>query len=240
MWKYIAGESGKAKFSCAVISDVEDKFLGKKQIIPNEKLMLVPLYSEEEAYYLCGVLNSVFVRAIVASYVVKTEISTHILNIVKPPKYDPYNNLHKKIAELSKGAHKLAKCIYAKRKPDYCREVKAEEELTSVEDELDRAVAQLYNIPEDVVNDFKILSRVFAEEEVSEENVEEEIFPSMDFIKTDIVAEQTDFIEFNIFTAGLCDKAEVVLYAPWGSQKLVLGDGRHRVEVKGVAEGFIE
>jgi hypothetical protein len=51
------------------------------------------------------------------------------------------------------------------------------------------------------------------------------------------VAGQADFIEFSISTSGLCDKAEVVLEAPWGSQRLVLGDGRHRVEVKGLAEG---
>ncbi|MEM4832065.1 MAG: N-6 DNA methylase, partial [Sulfolobales archaeon] len=62
VWKNIAGAiTGKAEFSCAVISSVEDKYLGIKPIIPNVKLMLIPLNSEEEAYYLSGVLNSLII-----------------------------------------------------------------------------------------------------------------------------------------------------------------------------------
>jgi len=129
-WKYVSGEiKGKGEFSCTVIGIIEDKFLGNKIAIPNEKVMIVPLYSEDEAYYLCGILNSTIVRAIVASYTIETEISTHILENIRPPKFNPANELHRKIAELSRRAHELAKCIYAEKKPDYCRGIDAEQEL---------------------------------------------------------------------------------------------------------------
>lgn len=40
MWKYVAGKiSGKGAFSVAVVEPVEDKYFGKKVVIPNEKLI---------------------------------------------------------------------------------------------------------------------------------------------------------------------------------------------------------
>ena len=65
--------------------------------------MPVSLQSEDEAYYLCGVLNGMPVRIIVASYTAETEILTHILNAIKSLKYDPNNDLHRKISDLSRG-----------------------------------------------------------------------------------------------------------------------------------------
>ncbi len=236
VWKYIAGAiTGKASsFECAVVEPINNKVA-----IPHEKLMLIPFHDPEDAYYVAGILNSIIAKTIVASYVIETEISTHIVDIIKIPKYNSNNDLHKRISKLSRSAHEIAKCLYADIKPDHCRNIRnPEDELASVEDELDRAVAQLYGIPEDAIEDFRKLLNAFAGEEVSEEAAEEEeVSPSLDFLKTDVVAEQTDFIEFSISTSGLCDKAEVVLEAPWGSQMLALGDGRHRVEVKGLAEG---
>jgi len=163
VWKNIAGEiSGKAEFSCAVIGDYEDKFLGRRILIPNVKLMLVPLESDEEAHYLCGVLNSTFVRAIVASYVIETGISAHILDTIKPPRYNPDNVLHKKIASLSRRAHELAKCIYAEEKPDCCRGIDAKEELRKVEEELDLAVAQLFGLSEEDLREFERLLAILS------------------------------------------------------------------------------
>jgi len=159
VWKNIAGEiSGKAEFSCAVMEDCADKFLGRKILIPNAKLMLVPLKSEEEAYYLCGVLNSMFVRTIVASYVIETGISTHILDTIKPPKYNPNDVLHKRIAGLSKRAHELARRAHCSGEPD----PKAEEELRRVEEELDVVVARLFGLSEEDLGEFKELMSILS------------------------------------------------------------------------------
>ncbi|WP_238375056.1 hypothetical protein [Vulcanisaeta thermophila] len=40
--------------------------------------------------------------------------------------------------------------------------------------------------------------------------------PSVKFLKVDVVAGQTDYLEVNIVTAELCDKAVLVLRWPWG------------------------
>lgn len=53
-------------------------------------------------------LNSSISRYIVRSYAVQTQISTHVLDYVKIPKYNPENENHIKLAQLSKTAHELA------------------------------------------------------------------------------------------------------------------------------------
>ncbi|MEM4439171.1 MAG: class I SAM-dependent DNA methyltransferase, partial [Pyrobaculum sp.] len=124
------------------------------------------LDSEEEAYYLSGILNSLLTRFIVASYVIETSISTHIVDYVNIPKFDPNNPIHIRISQLSKRAHELAKCIHAEVKPDYCRELRSpKEELTQVEEEIDRLVAELYGIPEDALRDIKGLLAILKAEE---------------------------------------------------------------------------
>jgi type II restriction/modification system DNA methylase subunit YeeA len=238
VWKNIAGEiSGKAEFSCAVIGDYEDKFLGRKILIPNVKLMLVPLKFEEEAYYLCGILNSTFVRAIVASYVIETGISTHILDTIKPPKYDPNNGLHKRIAELSKGAHELAKCIYDEKKPDYCRSVDAEEELRRVERELDLVVAQLFGLSEDDLREFeKLMAMLSGEELPVEEEVEVPEEPLVTVSNTLIRPNVESYVEVDVVNPS---REEITFYYELlgrkGSFKLV--EGRYRLSVPPLKPG---
>ncbi|MFZ8801296.1 MAG: class I SAM-dependent DNA methyltransferase, partial [Candidatus Nanopusillus sp.] len=136
--------------------------INNKIAIPNEKLMLIPFENLYEAYYVSGILNSVIARTIISSYVIETEISTHITEVIKIPKFDPNNNLHKKIAELSKKAHELAKCIYSNNKSDYCKNINAKEELKKVEDEIDLAVAELYGITKEELEGFKELMNILS------------------------------------------------------------------------------
>ena len=230
VWKNIAGEiSGKAEFSCAVIGDYKDKFLGRKILIPNVKLMLVPLKFEEEAYYLCGILNSTFVRAIVASYVIETEISTHILDTIKPPKYDPNNGIHRRIAELSKKAHGLAKCIYAEKKPDYCREVNAEEELRSVERDLDLVVAQLFGLSEEDLREFERLMAVLSGEELPAEEVEVSEEPKVSILNTLLPPDTRSYIEVDVVNPS-GEEVEFYYEFPWSRGSFKVVEGRYRVE----------
>ncbi|MEM4847415.1 MAG: N-6 DNA methylase, partial [Thermosphaera sp.] len=243
VWKNISGAiTGKAEFSCAVVSSVDDRYLGTKLVIPNVKLMLIPLNSAEEAYYVSGVLNSAVIRFIVASYVIETGISTHIIENIRIPKFNSSDPIHIKIAELSRRAHELAKCIYAVDKPAYCSEVRNPlAELERVEEEIDRLVAGLYGIPEEALQDIKNLLAILKAEEVPEGGgeEEEEISPSIEFVKTEVIADHEDFIEFSVVTAGKCDRARLVLEGPWGVRELSLGEGRHRFEVN-LPEGVYE
>ena len=100
IWKYIASE-----FICAVISSVDDAFLGSKLILPNEKIMYISTDDEAEAYFLCGMLSSTIVAECVKSYMNPTSISAHVLNKLNIPSYDESNALHRGIAALCKEGH---------------------------------------------------------------------------------------------------------------------------------------
>lgn len=100
IWKYIASE-----FVCAVISNVDDEFLGNKMILPNEKIMYVSFDEEDEAYYLCGILSSTLVANCVESYMNPTSISAHVLDKLYIPTFDKNNDDHIAIAKTCKEGH---------------------------------------------------------------------------------------------------------------------------------------
>jgi len=100
VWKYIATE-----FICAVISEVDDKYLGTKVCLPNEKIMYVSTESENEAFYLCGVLSSSLISNCVKGFMNPTSISAHVLDKLNIPDFDPSNSLHIRIAEYCKQGH---------------------------------------------------------------------------------------------------------------------------------------
>jgi SAM-dependent methyltransferase len=159
-WKYIAGKiSGKGEFSVAVIEPFDDKYLGKKIIIPNEKLMQIPFEDKNEAYYVNSVLNSSIAQLIVMSYIVETAISTHVLKNVYVPKFKPENKLHLKLLELSKKAHELAKKYYEQN------DLVAQNELKQIEEENDKTVAELYGINDKELKEIKKTLRILKEGE---------------------------------------------------------------------------
>nr|WP_240922552.1 N-6 DNA methylase [Thermococcus sp. 9N3] len=189
VWKYVAGKiSGKAEFSTAVMAYKDDEYLGQKMMIPNEKIMLVPLENENEAHYLSAVLNSTITQLIVASYTIETQISTHVLNNVKVPTFDPSTPTHIELAELSKKAHEVArekyklldelKVLKASLKGKRGKEREAikakieelnekiaetEEKLRKIEAEIDRKVAELYGITKEELKEIERLYEVLME-----------------------------------------------------------------------------
>ncbi len=120
VWRYIASE-----FICAVVSSVQDKYLGEKNILPNEKVMYVSFNNEDEAYFLCGILSSKQICECVKSYMNPTSISAHILDKLNIPDYDKNNKLHYEIAKICKLGHN-------EYKPDYI-------------DKINLLVEELYN-----------------------------------------------------------------------------------------------
>ena len=100
VWRYIGSE-----FVCAVISSADDPFLGRKLLIPNEKVMYIAADSPEEAYYLCGVLSSASVARCVKGYMNPTSISAHVLGRLRIPRFDLGNPIHRELAEACRGGH---------------------------------------------------------------------------------------------------------------------------------------
>jgi hypothetical protein len=132
-WKEIATE-----LTCGVLGPPRD---GESQIpIPLHKLMIVPCKSGAEAYYLCGVLNSVCARLFAKAYMVETQLSTHVLENIDVPRFSESNKLHQKIAELSLEAHKK------------CRNALPVGEL---EEEINKLSARLWSISDEELDDIK-------------------------------------------------------------------------------------
>jgi hypothetical protein len=101
-----------------VISDIEDKNIGRKSVIPEHVLSFISerekkgdVISEYEAHYICAILNSSPIRSIIDSLSQKGKsgLTKTLLSRIKLEKFDKKNNLHQKLSELSKKAHRAAK-----------------------------------------------------------------------------------------------------------------------------------
>jgi len=118
VWKALA--SGMI---ATTISSIDNRL-----VIPDHNVVMIPIYDEDEAYYLSGVLNAKIVSRFVNAYI-SWFFSTHILEHMYIPKYDQNNPTHRSIVDLSKKAH-----IYAKQDID---------KLDSIQTELDEVVESL-------------------------------------------------------------------------------------------------
>lgn len=98
-WKVVWREQA-FPFTVAVAGPADGRV-----VIPDHKLMLVPAESEEEAHYLCGVLNSLPVSAAVAAYTIEIQIATHVLDYIAVPRFDRKNPAHRRLASASRRAH---------------------------------------------------------------------------------------------------------------------------------------
>ena len=131
VWRYIASE-----MTAAVVG--RDGFT-QKLIIPDHRLMIVPLEDEAEAHYIAGALNSCVGRFMVATFIIGTQISTHVLEKIRIPHYDSNDPSHHRLADLSLRAHELAPAAYG-------GDGAAQAELRHVEEEIDRAAAELWGL----------------------------------------------------------------------------------------------
>jgi SAM-dependent methyltransferase len=168
-WKDISGKiSAVGEFGGAVVlQEFDDKLIGKKTIIPAITLMFIPCKSSEEAHYLSSILNSIINRLIVSGYSV-LHVSTHIVKYFRLKKFNPKDELHLKLSELSKKAHELAKKYYEQN------DLVAQAELKKVEEEIDKTVAKLYGITDEELEEIKKTLKILKEGEVEEEESEEE------------------------------------------------------------------
>jgi hypothetical protein len=94
-------------FRACVISKNPNSILPNKVIVPDHKLYMLSLDGEDEAHFVCGVLNSKHLRRILGGFLVGKQIGTSIFRYVGMKVYDPSNEDHKAIAEISKTAHSI-------------------------------------------------------------------------------------------------------------------------------------
>jgi hypothetical protein len=80
--------------------------LGTKPVVPDHKVYFVACDTEDEAHFLCAMVNSEPVRLFVDSFTVKIQVGT-LFKQLKLPGYDPNESVHRALSELSKEAHLL-------------------------------------------------------------------------------------------------------------------------------------
>lgn len=103
-WKVAWREQNKRMITC-VISTKQENTLKGKLIIPDSKVLFCPLENKDEAYYLCGVLNSKPVTDLIEGYTLELQRGVDILENIKIPKFDPKIKLHYILSSLSLEAH---------------------------------------------------------------------------------------------------------------------------------------
>lgn len=84
-------------------------FSNDKIIVVDSKVLMLDLYNEMEAYFVCGIINAPIIIEIVDGYAVATNRGVDVLKYIAIPKYDGNNPLHLEIANTSKEIHLLAR-----------------------------------------------------------------------------------------------------------------------------------
>jgi hypothetical protein len=99
------------QINAAVIEEVDDPWLGRRPVIPQETCVLVACASTDEAHYVCAVLNSTIVSERVAACSVrggKGFGTPGMLDFVPLPRFQPSDPRHADLASLSRMAHASA------------------------------------------------------------------------------------------------------------------------------------
>jgi hypothetical protein len=127
VWKRMAND-----IVAAVISQAKTEF-GWKTIIPTDTTSLFATEKEDEAHYLCAILNSLPVRKFIKSYssAGRGFGAPSVMEHVGTPKFDPKNKNHIRLSGLSKTLHQL-------------RLDGKETEMSKLEEEVDATVWKLF------------------------------------------------------------------------------------------------
>lgn len=117
LWKEQAGSMSAVvvgSYYESVPSADKTLFSEDKNIVVDSKVLMLDAYNEDEAYYVCGIINAPNVIKVVDGYAVSTNRGIDVLKYIAIPKYNPQNKQHRVIATISKDIH-----IRARNEKDY-------------------------------------------------------------------------------------------------------------------------
>lgn len=100
-WKEVSSSFEAAVISCAKLDGI-----GEKLHVPDHKLMFLPCDNEQEAHFVCGVLNSAVVRSFAEAVSLSTSRGTRIFEELNIPHFDAEDSAHLAVANLSMAAHR--------------------------------------------------------------------------------------------------------------------------------------
>ncbi len=129
IWKGMASD-----IIAAVVSETKTPF-GYKKIISTHTTSLFATSDKDEAHYLCAIINSKPVREFIKSYssAGRGFGTPSVMNHVGIPRFDPKNEIHQQLTQLSQGLHDL-------------KENNRLDEIGPLEKEVDRRVNALFGI----------------------------------------------------------------------------------------------
>ena len=135
VWPNIA-----SRLSCAVVSSRE-----QKPVVPQHIVTLVALNSEEEAHFVCAVLNTSPLDYALQSYSQKGGKSfgtPHVLENLRVPRFDASDTVHCELAALSKEAHAAAATADAPR-------------VRHLQAQIDALAARLWDLTDEELRDIQ-------------------------------------------------------------------------------------
>jgi methylase of polypeptide subunit release factors len=129
VWKFMSND-----IFATVVSQQKTIF-GYKLIIPVKTVALFSTDNEPEAHYLCAIINSNPVRDFIKSFssAGRGFGTPSVMEHIGIPKFDPKNELHQKLSEISKKCHQLK--LEGKEK-----------EIEKLEKENDELVRKLFGV----------------------------------------------------------------------------------------------
>lgn len=108
LWKEQTGSMSAVVVSTYLrsIPDADpDLFTEDKMIVVDSKVLMLDVYSEMEAYYVCGIINAPIITEVVDGYAISTNRGVDVLKYIAIPKFDAADGNHNAIAEISKRIH---------------------------------------------------------------------------------------------------------------------------------------
>jgi hypothetical protein len=120
------------KLVAVVLSGIKTDF-GTKPMISTHTTAFFASDTNEEAHYLCAILNSEIVNNFIKSFSAAGRGfgTPSVMENIAIPKFKPNNRIHKKLVELSEKAHAL---------------VKKSNDIQDIQDEINLHVKKLWNI----------------------------------------------------------------------------------------------
>lgn len=92
-------------FRACVIGENAASKVAHRVLVPDHKLYMLSLSDEDEAHFVCGILNSSHLRRILGGFLEAAQIGTSMFRYVGIPRYDRPDQRHRLIAGLSRHAH---------------------------------------------------------------------------------------------------------------------------------------
>jgi hypothetical protein len=131
--------------TAAVVGPTDDGFLGRVPPVTQHVVSVIATETEDEAHYICAMLNSAVATSISASYSTGKSFGTpSMLEHVPIPGFDPVDEMHRDLVRLSRKAHS---------------ESARGRSVATLEDEIDGVACEVFGVENSFLPDLQAIVR---------------------------------------------------------------------------------